>query len=164
MNPAPDSRSTRASTRPATRRLTRALAAIALAVVLGTGATVALAASATLNATHNSQLRHTILVNAQGHTVYALSPETTHHLLCKSGECLAVWPPLTVPRASSLRAGSGVHGHLGVLRRGSKLQVTLNGMPLYVYSGDTRRSEANGEGIRSFGGTWHAVLSSGHPA
>ncbi len=33
-------------------------------------------------------------------------------------------------------------------------------MPLYRYSGDSAKNDANGEGIESFGGTWHAVKAS----
>jgi predicted lipoprotein with Yx(FWY)xxD motif len=101
-------------------------------------------------------------VNAQGRTLYALSPETTTHLLCKSSQCLAFWPPLTVPsRTTKLKAGSGVHGRLGVLRRSNGvLQVTLRGLPLYRFARDRGKNEANGQGIQSFGGTWRAVGAS----
>lgn len=122
----------------------------------------ALAGSAPLVGTaHNAHLRATILVDAQGRTLYVLSGESTHHLLCTSHACLAAWPPLTVSHSSRLSLGAGAHGHLGTLRRGSTEQVTLNGMPLYLFVGDHGKGEANGEGIASFGGTWHAVLSSG---
>jgi predicted lipoprotein with Yx(FWY)xxD motif len=132
-------------------------AAAVLALVLG--ATFALATStATVSSASSSKLGH-IVVSPQGLTLYALSPETTHHLLCTSAECLKFWPPLT---ASSSKArlvdGPGVHGALGLLRRsGGQLQVTLRGMPLYRYAGDHARGQVNGQGLRSFGGTWHAV-------
>jgi predicted lipoprotein with Yx(FWY)xxD motif len=76
--------------------------------------------------------------------------------------CLALWPAVTVrSRAVKLQAGSGVHGRLGLVRRSNgTLQVTLRGMPLYRYSGDSARGEANGDGIKSFGGTWHALRAS----
>jgi len=58
-------------------------------------------------------------------------------------------------------AGSGVSGALTLLRRGrNSYQVVLRGMPLYTYVGDSRRSDVNGEGIRSFGGVWHTVPAS----
>ena len=51
-----------------------------------------------------------------------------------------------------------MHGHLAILRRSNGvLQVTLRGLPLYHYSGDQARGEANGQGIHSFGGTWHVM-------
>jgi predicted lipoprotein with Yx(FWY)xxD motif len=142
----------------------RGLALIAIAALLAVGASfaaVALAAggAATVGSASNAGLGKRVAVNAQGRTLYALSPETTHHLLCTSAACLKTWPPLTVPsRKTKLKAGSGVHGHLGILRRSDgRLQVTLRGLPLYRFSGDHGRGEANGEGLQSFGGTWHAV-------
>jgi predicted lipoprotein with Yx(FWY)xxD motif len=137
---------------------------IATAALLAVGASfvaVALAAggSATVGSASNTGLGKRVVVNAQGRTLYALSPETTHHLLCTSAACLKTWPPLTVPsRKTKLKAGSGVHGRLGILRRGDgRLEVTLRGLPLYRFSGDHGKGEANGEGLQSFGGTWHAV-------
>ena len=104
------------------------------------------------------------MVNARGRTLYALSPETTHHLLCKSSECLKFWPPLTVRSSKTkLTAGPSVHGRLGILRRKHGVfQVTLGGLPLYHYSGDQAKGEANGQHIRSFGGTWHVLSAAGN--
>ena len=49
-------------------------------------AALALAAggSSTITSTSNAKLGEQLVVDAQGRTLYALSPETTHHLLCKS--------------------------------------------------------------------------------
>jgi predicted lipoprotein with Yx(FWY)xxD motif len=149
------------------RRLLRARRAAVLVVLVlalvGSSVVGALAAggSVKLGAVANSALGKTIVVNPSGRSLYALSPETTRHLLCKSRECLRFWPPLTVPsRATKLREASGVHGKLGLLRRSNGvLQVTLRGAPLYRYSGDHAAGDANGEGIESFGGTWHAVTA-----
>jgi predicted lipoprotein with Yx(FWY)xxD motif len=139
---------------------------IALAV-LGTAA-LALASSVTptLRSASNEMLHETIVVDSHGRSVYALSPETAHHLLCTSRTCLGFWPPVTVrSRSVKLQAGHGVQGHLGLLRRSNgTLQVTLRGLPLYRYSGDSARGEANGNGIKSFGGTWHVVRPTTTPA
>lgn len=148
------------------RTLTRIYTVVAGAlVVLAAVAAVALASGSqtpTVGSASNAKLGETVLVSAQGRTLYALSPETSRHLLCKSGECLHVWPPLTVKSHSTkLKAGAGVHGSLGLLRRSNgSFQVTLRGMPLYRFSGDHGRDESNGEGLQSFGGTWHAVTAS----
>ncbi len=140
-----------------------AMLAIALpiaAVAMGssTATTVASASS--------SKLGERVVINAQGRTLYALSPETTRHLLCTSGECLKFWPPLTVPsRRTKLSAGSGVQGRLGILRRrDGLLQVTLRGVPLYRFSHDHAKGEVNGQGVESFGGTWHAVSAATNPS
>jgi predicted lipoprotein with Yx(FWY)xxD motif len=128
-------------------------------------AALALAAggSSTITSTSNAKLGEQLVVDTQGRTLYALSPETTHRLLCKSSECLKFWPALTVRSSKTkLTAGSGVHGRLAILRRSNgTLQVTLGGLPLYRYSGDHAKGEANGQHIHSFGGTWHVISATG---
>lgn len=147
-----------------TRRLS-SLASVAAMVglLLAVVVTVALAATVpTVKSASNATLKETVVVNGQGRTLYALSPETTHHLLCTSSECFNHWPPLTVRSAKvKLKAGPGVHGALGVLRRSNgSFQVTLRGLPLYRYAEDHAKGDAKGEGIESFGGTWHAITAS----
>jgi predicted lipoprotein with Yx(FWY)xxD motif len=139
-----------------------ALVAIALVVLVATTFAASAPSSLTLNSASNSQLGKPVVVNPQGRTLYVLSPETSRHLLCKSKECLTDWPPLLVKSATSkLKAGTGVKGKLGTLHRSNgAFQVTLNGLPLYRYAGDSAKGDANGEGIKSFGGTWHAVKAS----
>jgi predicted lipoprotein with Yx(FWY)xxD motif len=152
--------------RPHSGRHSSAVAACTAAATLAFAAllaTMAFAASTlTVGSASNSKLGERVAVNPQGRTLYALSPETTSHLLCKSNECLKVWPPLTVhSRATKLEAGTGVEGHLGILRRSNgMLQVTLRGHPLYRYSGDHADGQANGQDLESFGGTWHALTAS----
>jgi predicted lipoprotein with Yx(FWY)xxD motif len=137
-----------------------ATAAAALITVVATA--LAAGSSLTLSSNASSMLGKPVVVNPQGRTLYRLSPETSRRLLCKSKECLTNWPPLTVKSAKTkLKAGSGVKGKLGLLHRSNgTLQVTLNGLPLYRYSGDSAKDDVNGEGIESFGGTWHAVRAS----
>jgi predicted lipoprotein with Yx(FWY)xxD motif len=126
-------------------------------------AAIALAApSMTLDSAFNSKLGEQVVVSSQGRTLYALSPETTGHLLCKSSACLKLWPPLTVSSSSTkLRDGSGVHGRLGILHRSNgTLQVTLGGLPLYRFSEDHASGQVSGQGLKSFGGTWHVIGAS----
>jgi predicted lipoprotein with Yx(FWY)xxD motif len=134
--------------------VTAAVVAMFAAMALASGS-----AAPTVGSASNAKFGEKIVVSAQGRTLYVLSPETTHHLLCKSSECLKFWPPLTVPSSKiKLTAGPGVHGHLGTLRRSNgMLQVTLHGLPLYRFSGDGAKGATNGENVKSFGGTWHAI-------
>lgn len=133
------------------------VAALVAAVALAKGTS-----TPTVGSAANAKLGTQVLVNPQGRTLYALSPETTGHLLCRSAACLATWPPYTVNSSrAKLKAPGGVRGRLRLLRRADgRLQVTLRGMPLYRFAGDHGRDESNGEGIASFGGTWHAVTAS----
>ena len=157
---------------PAARRSRRAarpgvtvLVAVTTAAGLSSGIAAAAGGTRVVTAAPNQQLNETVVVDTRGHTLYALSPETAHHLLCTSNACQQIWPPATVRSAKlKLRAGPGVQGHLGLLRRaGGKWQLTLRGRPLYRFSGDSAKGAANGEGIKSFGGTWHAVTGASHP-
>jgi predicted lipoprotein with Yx(FWY)xxD motif len=159
----------RSVTTHAPRRSTRARRRLLLAGLLGTLtasallAVAALAASTlTVRSAANSTLGETVVVSPTSRTLYSLSGESSHHLLCKSSECAQFWPPLIVPsRATRLKDGTGVHGTLGLIKRpNGSLQVTLRGKPLYRYSGDHGAGQSHGQGIRSFGGTWHAVTAS----
>jgi predicted lipoprotein with Yx(FWY)xxD motif len=120
----------------------------------------------TVKSVANTKLGHTIVVNPAGRTLYTLSPETTHHLLCKERECLAIWPPLTVPsRTTKLKAGPGVQGKLGIFKRSNgHWQVTLRGKPLYRFSEEHHNGETAGEGLETYGGIWHSVSASASAA
>jgi predicted lipoprotein with Yx(FWY)xxD motif len=152
-------RQRRASRGPARLLLPTAVfgAALALtAIALGAkGAQI-------VGSAHSSALGEQVVVDARGNTLYALSSETPRHLLCTSKECLRAWPPLTVSsHKAKLKAGAGVKGKLGLVRRKRGVfQVTLRGMLLYRFAGDHAPGEANGQGIQAFGGTWSAMGAS----
>jgi len=97
-----------------------------------------------------------VLVNSKNHTLYSLL-NNGQPVPC-TDTCLQVWLPLTVKTGSTPKAGKGVTG-LGVMS-GSN-QVTVNNFPLFTFSGDSKSLQANGEGITSFGGTWHAPKLTG---
>jgi predicted lipoprotein with Yx(FWY)xxD motif len=132
-----------------------------LTIIALTG--LALASSRpTLGTTKNSTIGATIAVDSRGLTVYELSPETTHHLLCtKANGCFQFWPPVKVASAKTkLKSPAGLKGKLGILHRNGIFQLTLAGRPLYHFSGDkSKRGMANGQGIKGFGGRWHTVVA-----
>jgi predicted lipoprotein with Yx(FWY)xxD motif len=142
--------------------LALAILAVPATLALARGRTTRHAPAPTVTAAHNAALGETIVVDGRGRTLYALSGETSHHLECSSATCLKFWPPLTVASAhTTLRAGAGVHGKLGLFRRANgQEQVTLRGLLLYRFEGDSRAGMAAGQGIASFGGVWHAVTAS----
>ena len=141
------------------RRSTAILAAAGL-LLLAAAAAVA-ATTPIVRSAHNAALGKTIVVDAHGRTLYSLSGDSAKHLKCSSSSCTGFWPPLTVrSRRTKLRAGKGVHGRLGVFRRkNGTFQVTLGGHPLYRFSGDSAKGMANGQGIKSFGGTWSTLAA-----
>jgi predicted lipoprotein with Yx(FWY)xxD motif len=111
----------------------------------------------------NSTVGATVLVDAQGRTLYSLSGEQGGKFICTSAACTQVWHPL-----SASGTPSGSVGSLGTVKRpdGSE-QVTYKGMPLYTFAEDQAPGEAKGQGIKDVG-TWTAVTtsatSSGAPA
>jgi predicted lipoprotein with Yx(FWY)xxD motif len=114
----------------------------------------------TLKTADNASVGKTIVVDSRGLTVYELRGETSHHLLCKTKACYALWPMVTVKSKTKPTAAKGVKGRLGVLHRGYSTQLTLNGHPLYRFSGDnSTKGQATGDGLKDFGGTWHVVAA-----
>jgi predicted lipoprotein with Yx(FWY)xxD motif len=143
------------------RMLMVAAAAAGFALAAVTGMAVAGTTRDTVKTAHNAQLGETILVGGNGMTLYVLSPETTHHLLCTSKLCLQFWPVLKVRSAhTKLHKAPGVDGRLGIIHRHGFFQVTDNGRPLYFFKEDTATGQANGQNIKNFGGRWHVLKES----
>lgn len=139
----------------------RCAAAVVVLFLAAAASGLAAGSALRLGDANDARLGQAVVVSPSGRTLYALTPETTHHLLCTSRSCLGTWMPLTVPSPSTrLSEATGVSGSLGRLHRAhGVVQVTLRGMPLYRFIGDHARGQANGEGIHSFGGVWHAVIA-----
>jgi predicted lipoprotein with Yx(FWY)xxD motif len=101
----------------------------------------------------------TILVDSESRTLYTLT--NNGKAVACTGSCTGIWPPLMLAAGqTSVIPGKGVTG-LGTTETSGGSQVTLNDVPLYRFSGDTNAGQANGEGITSFGGTWHAAKVGG---
>lgn len=145
----------------------------ALAVAVGTAGfataalvAVALAKTFTINAVSNAKVtnasnktvREGIAINGKGFAVYTLSGETRNHPECtKANKCFQFWFPVKVKSTKNMTKAPHVKGSLGTWKRNGFIQVTLGGHPLYTFIGDTHKKAATGEGIKSFGGTWHVV-------
>lgn len=143
-------------------------AAMVLAAAAGFGAAalvgVAVAKTYTLQVAKNAKVgnkRENIVVTSRGFAVYTLTGDSKQHPKCtKANGCFQFWPPVTVASAKQLSKAPGVPGKLGVWQRNGFLQVTLGGRPVYRFAPDTQKGVAGGEGIKSFGGTWHVVKAS----
>jgi predicted lipoprotein with Yx(FWY)xxD motif len=100
----------------------------------------------------------TMIVNSQGRTLYHFTKDSATQIAC-TGNCAVTWPPVTVPSGEQPKAGSGVTGTLSVVKRpDGTQQVAVNGLPLYMFSGDTKAGDTNGQG---FGGLWFALMANG---
>lgn len=99
----------------------------------------------------------TVLVNAEGLTLYAFTQDSADASAC-SGGCADFWPPLTIEGEPV--AGEGVDGSLlsTLTRADGSLQLTYNGLPLYTYSEDAAPGDTNGQGVN---GAWFVVNPAG---
>jgi len=90
----------------------------------------------------------TVLVaGSNGMTVYTFTKDVkdSGKSSC-TGQCITIWPALTVADGATPSAGSGVTGKLGTIKRDDdgKTQVTYNGLPLYFFHNDSAPGDANG--------------------
>ena len=134
--------------------------AVAMMVAAATAATftLKLARNARVTSQSGATTRGNIVVTASGFAVYLLTGDSRSHQKCtRNNGCFQFWPPVKVASARALSKSPGVTGRLGVWRHDGFLQVTLAGHPLYRFAPDTHRDWATGEGIMSFGGTWHVI-------
>lgn len=100
----------------------------------------------------------TIVVDAQGKTVYVFDKDTANSgkSAC-AGACLTAWPP--VPAPDTTPTATGVAGTVGSIATASGTrQLTLNGLPLYYYKDDSAGGDVHGQGV---GGIWWVVGADG---
>lgn len=93
-----------------------------------------------------------VLVDTSGKTLYTLTDANGAAVACTDA-CLQAWPA-AMTTAAKAKAPKGVKS-LGVTADTN--QITWKSLPLYTFAGDQGPKVANGEGIASFGGTWHVV-------
>lgn len=126
-----------------------------------TPSTSSSAASATQAVTtaSSSKLGATVLVDAQGMTIYHLSGESAGKFLCSSAECEKAWKPVSAGETTSAVAGLGT-----VTRPNGTKQLSYEGEPLYTFVGDKSPGEAAGQDVKEDGGTWSAVTTAASAA
>ena len=147
-----------------------ALAAMAggatgLAATAATAATAHPASAAAIKlasakvAVGSTNKSYKVLVNSKGKPVYLLTGDSASTPKCTASNCLAFWPAVTTT-AKKPTLGPGVKGKVGVWHHNGINQVMLNGHPLHTFAQDSAGA-ALGEGLKSFGGTWELLSSSG---
>jgi predicted lipoprotein with Yx(FWY)xxD motif len=99
-----------------------------------------------------------VLVNAEGFTLYYLTTDAQSQVTCTGG-CAQTWPPDLVTNTPD---AAGLSGELGTIANPSGgTQLTYDGWPLYTYAGDSAPGQANGQGV---GGVWFAMTPTGAAA
>lgn len=89
--------------------------------------------------------QETVLVNSAGRTLYILTGSTTAHLEC-TGSCTSAWPPLLL-KGKAPTTADGISG-VAVAATADGPIAVFHGHPLFLYTGDQKPGEANGEGIQ----------------
>jgi predicted lipoprotein with Yx(FWY)xxD motif len=66
-----------------------------------------------------------------------------------TGGCLSIWPPLLMPKGTTVPKGPKGFTGLGTIKLGKHLQVTYKKHRLYTFTGDSG-SSVSGNGINGF--------------
>ena len=101
-----------------------------------------------------------ILVDSQGRTLYLFRSDSGTKSAC-TGACAIDWPPLRATGKPTVGGGATASIVATSARSDGKSQVTYNGHPLYLFSGDQKPGDTNGEGVNAFGGLWYTLSSAG---
>ncbi|REJ07700.1 hypothetical protein DY023_03460 [Microbacterium bovistercoris] len=99
-----------------------------------------------------------VVVTGDGMTAYMYDKDTQGATTSAcTGQCLEKWPPILSDEATP--KVDGVTGDLGTIDTpDGKLQVTLDGWPLYTFAGDSAKGDVNGQGV---GGIWWVLKADG---
>ena len=102
-----------------------------------------------------------VLVDSQGRTLYLFQKDSGPKSAC-TGECAKDWPPLRANGKPTEGDGATASLVTTIARPDGGTQVTYNGHPLYLYEGDRKAGDTNGEGLNAFGGSWFALSPTGN--
>jgi predicted lipoprotein with Yx(FWY)xxD motif len=105
----------------------------------------------------------TILVDSQGRTLYLFEKDSDTKSACY-GACASAWPPLRDSAKPTVDSGLNAALVGTTSRSDGMAQVTYNGHPLYLFSGDEKPGDTEGQGSTAFGGAWLALNPSGDQA
>lgn len=97
-----------------------------------------------------------VLVDADGMTLYVFEKDTPSAIACVD-KCTVAWPPLV---GTAAQPGTGVTAtsFATVTRPDGATQITVDGKPLYRFSGDTKPGDTNGQKIND---SWYVVNAAG---
>jgi predicted lipoprotein with Yx(FWY)xxD motif len=107
-----------------------------------------------------SSLGH-ILVDSQGRTLYLFKKDSGPKSTC-FGACATNWPPVRASGKPTVGTGVRVSSVATIARSDGGRQVTYGGHPLYLFAGDSKPGDTNGQGVDAFGAAWLALSASGN--
>jgi predicted lipoprotein with Yx(FWY)xxD motif len=101
-----------------------------------------------------------ILVDSQGRTLYLFKKDSGRKSTC-FGACATSWPPLRASGKPTAGTGVSESSVATVSRSDGGPQVSYNGHPLYLFAGDSKPGDTNGQGSGAFGAAWLALSPAG---
>jgi len=96
-----------------------------------------------------------ILVDPDGFTVYIFTADSGGESTCYDA-CADLWPP--VPADTTIGGDLDASLFGATTRTDGSEQLTVNGMPLYLYTPDTNPGDVSGQGLN---GVWFVVDAAG---
>ncbi|MET7570249.1 hypothetical protein ABZT04_17355 [Streptomyces sp. NPDC005492] len=116
-----------------------------------------------LSAVTSSSLSSPHLININQAALYRFDNDTAapNQSTCNDA-CAVKWPPVTIQEGGNVYLAGVDAKEVGAIRRkDGQVQITVGGLPVYRFSGDSRPGDLNGQGV---GGTWFAVGPTGNKA
>ena len=110
--------------------------------------------------THSRLFKEKVVSDSSGFLLYRYDRDSSSASACLDA-CAEEWPPV-LAKGDLVALGGVNRRQLGTIKRpDGSLQVTLDGQPLYRYTGDTQPGQAYGHGYR---GLWYVVDLTGEKA
>jgi predicted lipoprotein with Yx(FWY)xxD motif len=98
----------------------------------------------------------TILVDADGFTLYIFTVDGEGESACYD-DCAETWPPVPADTPISSDLDQSLFG--SIERTDAIEQLTVNGMPLYLYAPDANPGDTTGQGVND---VWFVVDAEGN--
>jgi predicted lipoprotein with Yx(FWY)xxD motif len=102
-----------------------------------------------------------VLVDSHGRTIYLFGKDSGTKSSC-FGECANDWPPVRAAGKPAIGRGLDASTTATTARSDGNPQISYNGHPLYLYIGDHKPGDTNGQGITAFGAPWYALSAAGN--
>jgi predicted lipoprotein with Yx(FWY)xxD motif len=102
-----------------------------------------------------------ILVDSSGRTIYLFKRDSGTRSAC-GGDCARDWPPVRANGKPTVGPGANASLVGTTARPDERRQVTYNGQPLYLYAGDEKPGDTNGQGLTTFGALWWVLSPAGN--
>jgi predicted lipoprotein with Yx(FWY)xxD motif len=98
----------------------------------------------------------TVLVDPDGLTLYVFTQDSDGESACYDA-CAESWPPVAADTPISSDLDDSMFG--SIERTDGTAQLTINGMPLYLFASDAGPGDINGHGVND---VWFAVDAEGN--